>query len=80
MKPAIPGLLAFMALVLIVGSPYAQAIDDTYVYLSIPLLLIASIFALRVWWTTQIKGYPPPTPFRTRWPRLTSALEWLNWF
>ena len=83
MKRAIPGLLAFIALALIVGSPYAESIDDAYVrlslYVGIPLLLVTSVVALRVWGATQIKGDPLPTPFKTRWPRVASALEWLNW-
>ena len=83
MKRAIPGLLGVVALALIVGSPYAKSIDDAYVrlslYVGLPLLLITSIYAVHVWWKTQINGHPPPTPFKTRWPRVASALEWLNW-
>ena len=82
-KSAIPGLLAFIGFVLVVVSPYARSIDDAYItlsfYIGIPLLLIASVYAVLYWWATQIQGGPPPTS-ATKWKRIESRLEWLNWF
>ena len=84
MKRAIPGLLAVIVLALIVGSPYAQSVDNFFIslslYVGLPIMLLMSMFAVSAWWKTQIKGDPPPPPANTRWKRVASALEWLNWF
>jgi hypothetical protein len=67
-----------------VVSPYAERIDDAYVslwvYIGIPLLLISSMYALAVWWKTQIKGERLEKTQDSPWKkRMKVALGWLDW-
>jgi hypothetical protein len=68
--------VSFTALVAVVASPFAEDVDDAFVYASlfvgIPLMLISSAILLVSWWRQQIKGEPPRP--RSRWKKVFDAV------
>ena len=69
--------VSFTALAAIVASPFAEDVDDAFVYVSlfvgIPVLLISSAMLLVSWWRQQIKGETPRP--RSKWRKVFDVMN-----
>jgi hypothetical protein len=70
-------IVSFVALAVIVGSPFAEDVDDAFVvaslFVGIPLMLISSAVVVVDWWQQRIKDEPPRP--RSRWRKVFDAVR-----